>query len=77
MINNFEVPQGYEENLRDMVWHERDRLKEKKATEGVHFKEDNMIHQLTTWLEIYDARKDYVDKVDNAEDSDNTSENSV
>ena len=51
MIDKFEVPEGYEPNLKKMVERELAYLKDKKITHGIHFKEDNMIHQLETWLE--------------------------
>lgn len=67
MIKKFEVPEGYEENLKAMVEREVAYLKDQKQTHGIHFKEDNMIYQLTTWLETYDAREAFVAQTDNTE----------
>jgi hypothetical protein len=46
----FEVPEGYESLLLEMTKRELAYLKDKKSGAGVHFKEDNMIHQLKTFI---------------------------
>ena len=50
MLGKFEVPEGYEENLLKMAKRELEYLKDKKQTHGIHFKEDNMIYQLTQFV---------------------------
>lgn len=46
----FEVPEGYESLLLEMTKRELAYLKDKKSGAGISFQQDNMIHQLQTFI---------------------------